>query len=471
MPGPASVALPVRPLTEKEVRRLGPVRTYFLDHPVASDVLVCGLVVMAQAVLLAGADVPVDLLVVQLGALAVGVAALAFRRRRPVTVLAVVTAVTTVSLLLPAGRGIPAADVAQPFALYAVAAAYGARVGWAGFGASTAALAGALALGARHVSSATGVIMFGEQPPVDIASPVWVFTWVGMVALVLSMVAGLTFLAVGLSVFARRERVAALVQRSHDLIAVGRQQAQVATMQERSRIAREMHDVVSHSLSVMVTLADGAKAAAVRSPAAAIEALDMLSETGRTALAEMRRMLGVLRADADEPAGSSRPLPTAPPQDLTEDETPYRPQPTADGDLSVLVERFRHAGLAVRWRLEGLPDHQGWRLVVFRILQESLTNVLRHAPRAAAEASVTVTVGRDRRPERVLVQVSDDGAGRRAVAPVGSGRGLSGMRERVALFGGDLVAGPHGTGWQVRAELVVPSDAGPRPSDVWMVPR
>ncbi|GAA5105469.1 sensor histidine kinase [Alloalcanivorax gelatiniphagus] len=215
------------------------------------------------------------------------------------------------------------------------------------------------------------------------------------------------------------------------------QQARIAVAEERRRIAREMHDVVAHSIIVMVRLSEGVLAGSRPREEQEDVALRALADTGRSALAEMRRVLGVLsddRADADgaEPPG------------------PREPQPGV-ADLPRLVERFRSAGLDVLADVDGSFD--GWgpgaELAVYRIAQEALTNSLRHAPPGcAAQLSVRAD------DQAIEVQVSDDGAGRPATAAGPGGRGLSGMRQRVTAWGGDLEVGPTAPyGWRVRAVL------------------
>lgn len=216
------------------------------------------------------------------------------------------------------------------------------------------------------------------------------------------------------------------------------QAARMAVSQERGRIARELHDVVAHSVSVIVVQADGASYALRTSPELAERAVHTISETGRSALAELRRLLDVLRNE-----------------DATGE--PRVPQPDTD-ELAELVDRVRAAGLDVRVDLDGdlgtLPA--GVSLGVYRIVQESLTNTLKHAG-DGARAVVTV-----RRSEAgVCVEVSDDGAGKaHQLTPVGDetasqgGNGVIGMRERAQVYDGSLEAGPDpGGGWRVRAVL------------------
>jgi signal transduction histidine kinase len=197
--------------------------------------------------------------------------------------------------------------------------------------------------------------------------------------------------------------------------------------EEQARIARELHDVIAHNVSVIVVQAAAADDVFDVDPARAREALRSIEATGREAMGELRRLLGGVRA-ADES---------------------YRPQPGL-GRLDELVEQVRAGGLTVTVRVDGTPRPlaPGVDLSAFRIVQEALTNTLRHA--AASRADVTVRYG----PEAIDLEVRDDGIGGGAPARDGSGHGLLGMRERAALTGGTLAAGPApGGGFVVRARL------------------
>jgi signal transduction histidine kinase len=208
--------------------------------------------------------------------------------------------------------------------------------------------------------------------------------------------------------------------RVHRLAAAEREQEQrtrIALGDERARIAREFHDVVAHSVGVMVVQAEGARRVLERDPERAREALDSIEQTGRTALEDMRRSLGVLRRDDFDPA--------------------LQPQPGID-DVGDLLEQARESGLAVEYAVEGEPRTlpQGVDLSAYRIVQEALTNTIKHAGRVPTR--ITVRYG-----ERELtLEVSDSGPGPSANGGGGSGQGLIGMRERVELHGGELVTGP-----------------------------
>jgi signal transduction histidine kinase len=210
-------------------------------------------------------------------------------------------------------------------------------------------------------------------------------------------------------------------------------EARLAVDEERSRIARELHDIVSHNLSVVVVQAAGARAQAAPDTGNA-STLEKIERSGREALVEMRRLLGVLRRDGDDHASS-----------LT-------PSPGVD-QLPRLAERLRDAGLDVRLSLEidGSALSPAVDLSAYRIVQEALTNTLKHA---GPQACVLVKVGHD--ADALTVEVLDDGAGqpRREPPAADGGHGLIGMRERAAVFGGEVRAGPRrGGGFAICARL------------------
>jgi signal transduction histidine kinase len=201
-------------------------------------------------------------------------------------------------------------------------------------------------------------------------------------------------------------------------------------LEERARIARELHDVVAHTVSVMVVQAEAARNMLERDTARASQSIDAIASTGREALAELRRMLHVLGPDDQAP--------------------PTAPAPTA-ADIEELVERVRTAGLQVELRVEGQPREleAGLSQTAYRVVQEALTNAMRYA--AGAPTEVLVGYG----AERLTLEVADRGGGGRAKpsAP-GSGNGLRGLRERVAIFGGELsTTRTEEGGFAVRASL------------------
>lgn len=400
------------PFSELTARRLGPIRRYFVRHPVAMDVAV--MMFVALWVLVGNVstgpegepptapDAPTAVGV----AISVAMIAVLFwRRRRPVLTYGIVVGLFVLVVALTGSTF--ALDIGLTLVIYAVAVSYPAWAGWTAL--VVAAGSGALAIWAWAAPT------FVDEP-MDIDERA-----TSIVGLLLT---GLIAMTIGFNVRNRRLHVAELVERANAIARDRDQQAQIARAAERSRIAREMHDVVAHSLSVMIALADGAGAALERSPDNARHALAELSTTGRSALTDMRRVLGVLDPDAPlEPPGSP--------------------------DLAELVERFRTAGLSVH--TEGLSTEfadTGLALAVYRIIQEALTNTLRYAP---GTPSVDVTIARTE--DRVEVRVVDHGARLPVGSSGGAGRGLIGMSERVAVYGGTVDAGPWTDGWRIRAVL------------------
>jgi signal transduction histidine kinase len=205
--------------------------------------------------------------------------------------------------------------------------------------------------------------------------------------------------------------------------------AQVAVAEERARIARELHDVIGHSISVMGVQAGAVRRRLTAEQEAERDALLGVERVGREAVEEMQRLLGLLRANGEEPATSAA---------LTAER------------VEEMAAEMRRAGLEVELRVEGeiesLPP--GRALAAFRILQEALTNALKHAPGARVDVTVRRT------PSELRIEVVDDGHLAAAVSPRAGGHGLVGMRERAALYGGTLEAGPRaGGGFEVVARL------------------
>ncbi|GAA5157621.1 MULTISPECIES: sensor histidine kinase [Amycolatopsis] len=330
---------------------------------------------------------------------------LAFRRRAPLTTAYVVLAVSIPHSVLQLGFGSLFASV---IALYTLVVYVGRRQG-------------AWYLAAQLVTIVVQTAV------------TWSTQWV--VALIVVTVAFSFCWLMGEFVGARRAYHAEVEARLHLLETERDHASRIAVAVERGRIARELHDVVAHAVSVIVVQADGASYALRSNPELAERAVQTISATGREALAELRRLLQVLR---DEDAG-----------------VPRIPQPDAES-LAELAERVRQAGVPVRLEIEGtltgLPA--GVSLGVYRIVQESLTNTLKHAGRGA-RAHVRVERGED----VVEVVVTDDGAGRLLVPaerPLPGGNGVIGMRERTHVYGGSLEVGPvPGGGWRVHATLPV----------------
>jgi signal transduction histidine kinase len=237
--------------------------------------------------------------------------------------------------------------------------------------------------------------------------------------------------ALGLVVRIRRSQLAALRDRAAQLEIERDQRSLLAIAGERARVAREMHDILGHNLSVIIRLADGGAYAVRVNPDRSAEALTLIGETGREALNDLRRTLGALRDDAAV-------------ADLA-------PQPGI-ADVDALCERIRAAGPRVSYRTMGeIPADRGLQLAAYRIVQEALTNALKYAG-PDTEARVSLEVAH----ERLRIQVDDTGpsVGFQPAAGSGNGQGLIGMRERAALYGGTVQTGrtPNG-GWTVRTEL------------------
>ncbi|NRQ35249.1 sensor histidine kinase [Nonomuraea sp. NN258] len=237
----------------------------------------------------------------------------------------------------------------------------------------------------------------------------------------------ITIWLTGLYANTRRRYLEGLEERAERAERERDQQARIAAAAERTRIARELHDVVAHNVSVMVVQADGAGFALDSDPEQARQAVRNISKTGRAALAEMRRLVGVLREDDSE-------------------STDYTPQP----GLAQLEELVRGSNVPARLLVDGVPGElpEGQQLAVYRIVQEALTNALKHG---GPGVRATVEISYDR-PE-LVVRVTDDGRGASAPASA-DGHGLIGMRERVGMYGGAVSAGPRpGGGFEVLARL------------------
>jgi signal transduction histidine kinase len=397
----------------------GVIRKFWARHPWLMDSLVAGSYLLLTALaLVADTNSPglghASALIAKASIAVATAAALLFRRRAPLPVLALSLLGLVVSYLVY-GEG---EIVPVLFALYATAVYRTTRSAWIGL---------AIAVGLTAVGT-----LFPQAQAQQVAPAA-----AGVQYAVVMLVATL----LGINIGNRRRYVAALLDRAAQLARERDQQAQLARISERSRIAREMHDIVAHSLSVIVALADGADAIAVKNPERARAAMREVAETGRSSMAEMRRLLGVLSDDGPGEDGGAADAAHAP--------APLAPQPGI-ADLAGLVESFRSAGLPTRLETTGaLPANPGLQLTVYRIVQESLTNALRYA-----EGATAVTVSVVASPARVEVTVADDGRPRRGTRSQGSGRGLIGLRERVALYGGTFdAARPSGGGWRVRATM------------------
>jgi signal transduction histidine kinase len=343
----------------------------------------------------------------QLPLVAVTTIPVAFRRKYPVQAFVISGCALAVDLLVTRGPG-GVAILAVLILLYTLAAYCPRRVSVPGLLVSVVGALAVVALRAPHSIGAPDVILLA----VVVSSGTALVAWV-----------------LGDSMRYRRAYLKALEDRAARLERERGTQAQIAAAAERARIARELHDVIAHNVSVMVVQADGAGYALRTEPERAGQALAAIAQTGRHALAEMRRLLGVLRSE-DEQSGLA-------------------PVPGLD-QIRELINQARDASMSVSLTLFGAPRplSEGAELAAYRVVQESLTNTRKHGGLAAAAA---VTMSYD--PDALLLRMTDDGLGAAAV-PDGSGHGLTGMRERIEMYGGTVQAGPlPGGGYQVTARL------------------
>jgi signal transduction histidine kinase len=420
---------------EITARRRGRIRRYLYLHPRVMDAVV----VATYTVLVAPTVVDAILKGSWLAAvlLAAVACALFLRRSYPVA-LAAFVAVTevAVTLLHPWGSNVSAG---LWFSLYAVAVVHTRRFALVAMTAATAPLALLYLLAAVGPMENSFVHTAGNPGDFHLLTSIATGATIALSNVIAT--------GIGISVRQRREHeleVAAWASRT----------ASLASVNERNRIAREMHDVVAHSLTVMISLSDGAAVVARKSPERASEVLGEVSRTGRTALADMRRVLGVLRDHNGALA-------------------PRAPLDSGEG-LAKLLEGFRTAGLPLHYSHSGpsLPRDPSFQLTVYRIVQESLTNVLRYS-RGHSRVDVSIL----RAGSLVTIEVLDDGKelpGPAAAEPgapgpaqaLGSGQGLLGMAERARIYGGTVEAGPTARGWRVRAVLSSPDENLPDPDPV-----
>jgi signal transduction histidine kinase len=336
----------------------------------------------------------------------------ALRRRRPEQMLLLMLAVG-IGQLAAGIQALPA-DFAMLVIVYTVAST-GAR--WASLLALASGLFAALLAQWRwHSSFDTG------------------WTWL-IQAVFLTIPFALAWV-IGDSLRTRRAYYAQLEERAERLQREREAQSKAAVAAERARIARELHDVVAHNVSVMVVQADGAAYVLDSSPEQAKQALNTISQTGRLALAEMRRLLGLLR-ESDDSGGE------------------YTPQPSVE-QLGDLIDQVRGAGLPVDFAIYGSPRplSSGVELTAYRIVQEALTNTRKHGG-TSARATVKLTYG----DSELQILIEDDGRGSQHKlykdgGTDGLGQGLIGMRERIAMVGGRLDTGPRpGGGFRISAAL------------------
>ena len=389
------------------MRRRDRLYAWVRRHPLVPDAALAGLLFLIVGVssAYAYADGAAHLVLASVTCLA-----LVFRRVRPVASFAVVAGCAF--LQWATGISLTPANVLLLLAAYSISG-YGPQ--WASRAGLGVGLLGAVLAGVRYVAPFSDAKSFVVS--VFMLGAVVVGAW-----------------ALGDVRRVRQAYVAELVNRAQQAERERDQQAKIAVADERARIAREMHDVVAHNLSVIVVQADGGRYAAEQDPKAAVPVLETIGDTGRGALADMRRLLGVLRA----------------PEETGE----LDPQPGLVL-LPDLITSVRNAGLEVDFDVDGEPRAlgAGASLAVYRAIQEGLTNALKYAgPRARSRVRLSYDA------DRLCAEISDDGRGASAISD-GQGHGLIGMRERVEAFGGEVSAGPGPEGgWRIRLSL--PYDDG-----------
>lgn len=407
--GRAALALPRPPGALRRFWRRHP---WWVDWLIAAAYLVLGLLGHFATFLTTGEARPTGVLAALVTTTVLGTAVLLARRRHPWVTFTGMWVTSVISLVFDGALD----SVGVGLAVYALAVYRSFPSAWIAFGTSSVV--------ATVLAVVSAPIARFDVPSVDFPE----------LLIGLFVVPVLFATLVGISVGGRRRYEQALLDRAERLIRERDQQARLATAAERARITREMHDVVAHSLSIMVTLSDGAEALAEKDAARARQAVREIGEVGRRSLTEMRRLLGALGTDDEE----------------TADGAPRHPQPGI-ADLTELIATFRTAGLPVAVESQGNPPAAaGAQAAIYRIVQEALTNALRYATSPSR-----VLVRLDYRGEGTRISVDDDGAGAETPAvSVGSGRGLIGMRERAQLYGGSMEAGRRITGgWRVHVTL------------------
>jgi signal transduction histidine kinase len=355
----------------------------------------------------------------------------ALRRRWPLPMLIVCTVAAAVHVGLSAP--IMIVDLSMPILLYTVAARYGPTVSITALSAMLLLVLGWSLYSAARALPVPGLpdripmdtVAIGGPVPAVKARPFLQDTWSGVLVLGSALVASW---AIGAGTRGRRAFLDQLHARARDLERESDQQAALAVAAERARISRELHDVVAHGLSVMVTQAQGATAAFDRRPDDTRTALDAIVRTGRDSLADMRRVLAAVDGTDAQ---------WHPPQGLNQ--------------LPSLISQVTTAGTPVRLRIDGTPAAlpSAVDLSAYRIVQEALTNTVKHAG-TGASADVAIRY----QDTEVVIDVHDNGSAR---SNGGSGgNGLRGMRERTRLLGGTLAAGPRVTGgFSVHARLPI----------------
>lgn len=398
-------------LREEEELRLprppGLLRRFWARHPVVADVLItlaCLLLSLLPATPFTQTGDPAPLRIAFAAVAPIAIIAacvtLMWRRQAPLVPFVTSFSVEVLLLFAPQPSGTPLMFVT----CYSLAVYRSARTAWIGFGIALAA-----------VTAVSGALLLVGGVTFQVA--------INTVMTVL--VLGLIGTLIGVNVGGRKRYIAAVIDRSRQLLVERDQQAQLAAAAERARIAREMHDIVSHSLTVIVALSEGAAATTDRAQAAAASAAS--AETARSALAEMRSMLGVLR-DAESPVPLAPLAPAEPHETVTTAQRAGFPATLSVSGDAALPPAVAHA--------------------VGRIVQEGVTNAMRHAP-AATSIAVRIAHGR----EDVTVEITNDGVAAESSTAAG-GYGLRGLAERATHVGGRIVSAPAPGGrWMLRAVL------------------
>jgi signal transduction histidine kinase len=381
---------------------------WLVDATIALGLSALSLITVASGAPAAGGSDPLSITLLLLETLP-----LIVRRRWPIPVLAVTLAATVSHAFLVEGQ-IVNESLGALVALFTVAERYDRRVSVA---------AGAVA------AASFAVVIFSRSAGAQLAVTGFLSTMLAVVVVL------------GLGDWSRtRRRYAAAIEENARLLEAGRDdRARRAVEDERERIARELHDIVTHHVSVIVIQAGAGLTALDRRPDGTRSALEAIDRTGREALTDMRRMLGILGetrgSDGEASGGEAR-----------------EPMPGLER-LGRLIEEVRAAGLPVELSIDGArrPLDAGMELSAYRIVQEALTNALKHARGARARVRLSYS------PRALEIEVTDEGgSGQRDVGEAAhSGRGVIGMRERVALYDGEFEAAPTATGFRVRARLPI----------------
>ncbi len=393
------------------MRRFWSRHTWLVDVLLAVGYLAFSTFWAVVTPLSSGVWVPVEPIALELIFSVISAGGLLLRRRHPWVVFGVFSAMAVVAF----AANVRTEPIGVALALYALFVYRSNRSGWIAFG--VIVVTGTILFPALDWLRSTGTTGGAASVPSSV------------LLLLVTLIAAL----LGVSAGDRRRYIGSILDRANQLARERDQQARIATLAERERITRELHDVIAHSISVMVSLADGADAIAEKEPQRSRSAIREVGDVGRQSLVEMRQLLGAL---GDDLAGG-------------EERTPLPPSPGLP-ELGSLTDTFRSAGLPITLRTAGTaPYSPALQNTIHRIVQESLTNALRYAkdPRE-------VLVVLDFRGSAVTVDVSDDGRLEAPAASVGSGRGIVGIRERARLAGGTAQAGPMPAGgWRVHVEI------------------